>query len=177
MLFPHPKDFTPVCTTELGEVAKIKPEFDRRGVKIIGLSVDGLDEHNGWIGDIQETQGVILNFPLIADSDRTVSNLYDMIHPRGECSDSAPLTLPEIEQWRPKGSHRFFERGRARLTEGFCETLFFQPLAIEESRAVTVATVAENGDDGVAGTKTPCHLDRGTDINSRRTTEIETFLA
>jgi alkyl hydroperoxide reductase subunit AhpC len=84
VLFSHPKDFTPVCTTELGEVARIKPDFDRRGVKIIGLSVDGLDEHHGWIGDIQETQGVALNFPLIADSDRTVANLYDMIHPNAD---------------------------------------------------------------------------------------------
>lgn len=84
VLFSHPKDFTPVCTTELGEVAKIKPEFDRRGVKVIGLSVDTLEEHNGWIGDIEETQGVALNFPLIADSDRTVSNLYDMIHPNAD---------------------------------------------------------------------------------------------
>ncbi len=84
VLFSHPKDFTPVCTTELGEVARIKPDFDRRGVKIIGLSVDGIDEHRGWIGDIEETQGIALNFPLIADSDRTVSNLYDMIHPNAD---------------------------------------------------------------------------------------------
>ena len=81
VLFSHPKDFTPVCTTELGEVAKLKPEFDRRGVKVIGLSVDGVHDHNAWIDDIWETQGARLNFPLIADSDRTVSDLYDMIHP------------------------------------------------------------------------------------------------
>lgn len=84
VLFSHPKDFTPVCTTELGEVAKLKPEFARRGVKVIGLSVDSIDEHHSWIGDIEETQGVALNFPLIADSDRTVSNLYDMIHPSAD---------------------------------------------------------------------------------------------
>jgi alkyl hydroperoxide reductase subunit AhpC len=86
VLFSHPKDFTPVCTTELGEVAKLKPEFDRRNVKVIGLSVDPLDSHKGWAGDIEETQGAALNFPLIADSDRKVSNLYDMIHP--EASDT-----------------------------------------------------------------------------------------
>lgn len=81
VLFSHPKDFTPVCTTELGMVAKLKPEFDKRNVKVVGLSVDPLADHNAWAGDIEETQGTALNFPLLADSDRTVSNLYDMIHP------------------------------------------------------------------------------------------------
>jgi alkyl hydroperoxide reductase subunit AhpC len=81
VLFSHPKDFTPVCTTELGYVARIKPEFDKRNVKVIGLSVDPLDSHNSWKGDIEETQGDALNFPLIADPDRTVADLYDMIHP------------------------------------------------------------------------------------------------
>ena len=79
VLFSHPKDFTPVCTTELGRVAKLKPEFDKRNVKVIGLSVDPLDSTTGWAGDIEETQGTALNFPLIADSDRKVSDLYDMI--------------------------------------------------------------------------------------------------
>jgi thioredoxin-dependent peroxiredoxin len=81
ILFSHPKDFTPVCTTELGAAARLKPEFDKRNVKVLGLSVDSLDSHNGWVGDIEETQGSALNFPLIADSDRKVSDLYDMIHP------------------------------------------------------------------------------------------------
>ena len=81
ILFSHPKDFTPVCTTELGEVAKLKSEFDKRNVKVIGLSVDPLDSHKGWAGDIEETQGTALNFPLIADPERKVSTLYDMIHP------------------------------------------------------------------------------------------------
>ena len=81
ILFSHPKDFTPVCTTELGAVAKLKGEFDRRGVKVIGLSVDSLASHEGWLKDIEETQGIALNFPLIADEDRKVSNLYNMIHP------------------------------------------------------------------------------------------------
>ncbi len=81
VLFSHPKDFTPVCTTELGAVAKLKPEFDRRGVKVIGLSVDPTGSHEGWSKDIEETQGAALNFPLIADHDRKVSDLYGMIHP------------------------------------------------------------------------------------------------
>ena len=81
VLFSHPKDYTPVCTTELGMAARLKPEFDRRNVKIVGLSVDPLESHAGWAKDIQETQGTALNFPVIADPDRTVADLYDMIHP------------------------------------------------------------------------------------------------
>jgi alkyl hydroperoxide reductase subunit AhpC len=81
VLFSHPKDFTPVCTTELGYVAKIKPEFEKRGVKVIGLSVDPMKDHEGWIKDINETQKTTVNFPMIADPDRKVSVLYDMIHP------------------------------------------------------------------------------------------------
>src|SRR3984893_6574003 len=81
VLFSHPKDYTPVCTTELGRVAALKPEFDKRNVKVIGLSVDPLDSHKGWAKDIEETQGTALNFPLIADPDRKVAELYDMIHP------------------------------------------------------------------------------------------------
>ncbi len=81
VLFSHPKDFTPVCTTELGECARIKPEFDKRNVKMIGLSVDPSDAHERWAADIEETQGTAPNFPLIADADRKVADLYDMVHP------------------------------------------------------------------------------------------------
>jgi alkyl hydroperoxide reductase subunit AhpC len=81
VLFSHPKDFTPVCTTELGAVAKLKPEFDKRGVKVLGLSVDPTDNHAKWADDIEETQGQKLNFPLIADHDKKVADLYGMIHP------------------------------------------------------------------------------------------------
>lgn len=85
ILFSHPKDFTPVCTTELGAVAKLKPDFEKRGVKVVGLSVDSVQSHERWAGDIEETQGIALNFPLIGDEDQKVSRLYDMIHP--EVSD------------------------------------------------------------------------------------------
>lgn len=81
VLFSHPKDFTPVCTTELGAVAALKPEFERRGVKVIGLSVDPVDSHRRWERDIREVTGQRVNFPMIADPERTVSGLYDMIHP------------------------------------------------------------------------------------------------
>ncbi|HEY8401628.1 MAG TPA: peroxiredoxin [Cytophagaceae bacterium] len=81
ILFSHPKDFTPVCTTELGLAAKLKPEFDKRNVKIIAVSVDPLVDHKNWINDINETQNCTVNYPLIADPERKVAILYDMIHP------------------------------------------------------------------------------------------------
>ena len=84
VLFSHPADFTPVCTTELGTVARLKPEFDKRNVKVLGLSVDPLSDHEAWSKDIEETQGTALNFPLLADADRSVSELYGMIPPSAE---------------------------------------------------------------------------------------------
>lgn len=84
VLFSHPKNFTPVCTTELGYTAKLKPEFDKRGVKVLGLSVDKLEDHAGWGRDIEETQGTALNFPLLADTEGKVARLYDMIHPNAD---------------------------------------------------------------------------------------------
>lgn len=84
ILFSHPADFTPVCTTELGYMARLKPEFEKRNCKIIGLSVDPLDDHLRWSEDIAETQGHAPNYPLIADADRSVAELYDMIHPKAD---------------------------------------------------------------------------------------------
>lgn len=84
VLFSHPKDFTPVCTTELGETARLKPEFDKRNVKPIGLSVDTLENHEGWNADIAETQGMAPNFPVISDADKKVSSLYGMVHPEAD---------------------------------------------------------------------------------------------
>jgi alkyl hydroperoxide reductase subunit AhpC len=81
ILFSHPADYTPVCTTELGTVAKLKEEFDKRNVKVIALSIDPLASHQGWVKDINETQHTVVNFPIIADPDFTVANLYDMVHP------------------------------------------------------------------------------------------------
>jgi len=84
VFFSHPADYTPVCTTELGEVAKLKGEFAKRNAKVIALSVDDVDSHQGWIGDIDETQGTAVNYPIIADADNKVSNLYGMIHPNAD---------------------------------------------------------------------------------------------
>lgn len=86
ILFSHPKDYTPVCTTELGYTARLKPEFDRRGVKVIGLSVDTLDRHEGWNADIEEVGGTAVNFPMISDPDRAVATLYGMIHPEADAA-------------------------------------------------------------------------------------------
>ncbi len=84
VLFSHPADYTPVCTTELGTVAKYKSEFDKRNTKVVALSVDGLDSHKGWINDINETQHTEVNFPIIADEDHKVAELYDMLHPNAD---------------------------------------------------------------------------------------------
>jgi alkyl hydroperoxide reductase subunit AhpC len=86
VLFSHPRDFTPVCTTELAAVSRLKPEWEKRNVKPIGLSVDSTENHGAWARDIEETQGQALNFPVIADKDRTVSNLYGMVHPDADPS-------------------------------------------------------------------------------------------
>ena len=84
VLFSHPRDYTPVCTTELGAVAALKAEFDARNVKVVGLSIDTLDDHRGWAGDIEKVTGHALNFPLVADPDRRVAHAYDMIHPSAD---------------------------------------------------------------------------------------------
>lgn len=94
VLFSHPADFTPVCTTELGMVAKLKGEFDKRNVKAIALSVDSVESHQGWAGDIEETQGTALNYPILADSDKKVSELYDMIHPNS--ATGSTLTVRSV---------------------------------------------------------------------------------
>jgi alkyl hydroperoxide reductase subunit AhpC len=99
VLFSHPKDFTPVCTTELGYMAKIKPEFDKRGVKIIGLSVDPVDKHGQWANDIKETQGFAPNYPMIADTDYNVSKLYGML-PATVSGDPAKRTAADNQTVR-----------------------------------------------------------------------------
>ncbi len=96
VLFSHPKDFTPVCTTELGAVARLKPEFDKRGVKVIGLSVDPVDRHASWAKDIEETQGTAPNFPIIGDTDLAVSKLYDLLP--AAAGDSAEGRTPADNQ-------------------------------------------------------------------------------
>ena len=92
ILFSHPADYTPVCTTELGKTSQLKPEFDKRNTKVLALSVDGIENHKGWISDINETQNTEVEFPIIADQDKKVSELYDFIHPNA----SATLTVRSL---------------------------------------------------------------------------------
>jgi alkyl hydroperoxide reductase subunit AhpC len=119
VLFSHPKDFTPVCTTELGTVAKLKAEFDKRNVKVIAVSVDDVDSHRRWIGDIEETQKTKMNFPILGDADRKVSKLYEMIHP--EANDT--LTVRSVFVIDPKKKVRLILTYPASTGRNFDEIL------------------------------------------------------
>lgn len=119
ILFSHPKDFTPVCTTELGLAAKYKPEFDKRNVKMLAVSVDDVDSHKRWIKDIEETQKVTMNFPILADADRKVAKLYDMIHP--EANDT--LTVRSVFIVDPKHKLRLVITYPASTGRNFDELL------------------------------------------------------
>jgi alkyl hydroperoxide reductase subunit AhpC len=144
VLFSHPKDFTPVCTTELGYVAKIKPEFDKRGVKVIGLSVDPLDSHKKWEGDIQETQGTAVNFPMIADPDRKVANLYGMIHPNANDT----LTVRSVFVIDPNKKIRLTITYPASTGRNFVEILrVIDSLQLTDSHKVATPVNWKDGED------------------------------
>jgi alkyl hydroperoxide reductase subunit AhpC len=119
VLFSHPKDFTPVCTTELGTVARIKAEFDKRNVKVIAVSVDDVESHKRWIGDIEDTQKTKMNFPILGDADRKVSKLYEMIHP--EANDT--LTVRSVFIIDPKKKVRLMLTYPASTGRNFDEIL------------------------------------------------------
>jgi alkyl hydroperoxide reductase subunit AhpC len=144
VLFSHPKDFTPVCTTELGEAARLKPEFDRRNVKIIGLSVDPADSHSRWADDIEETQGHKLNFPVIADSDRKVSDLYDMIHPNANDT----LTVRSVYVIGPDKKVKLMITYPASTGRNFDEILrVIDSLQLTSSYSVATPVNWKDGDD------------------------------
>jgi len=144
VLFSHPKDFTPVCTTELGEVARLKPEFDKRNVKVIGLSVDDLESHQGWVGDIAETQGHALNYPLIADADRSVSLAYGMIHPNA--SDS--FTVRSVYVIDPNRKVRLIITYPASTGRNFEEILrVIDSLQLTDTHSVATPANWKHGDD------------------------------
>jgi thioredoxin-dependent peroxiredoxin len=146
VLFSHPKDFTPVCTTELGRASRLKPEFEKRGVKLVGLSVDDLDSHNRWKGDIAETQGTALNFPLLADADRKVSKLYDMIHP--EANDT--LTVRSVFIVDPNKKIRTIITYPASTGRNFDELLrVVDSLQLTDSHKVATPADWKDGDDVV----------------------------
>ena len=146
VLFSHPADFTPVCTTELGRVAKLKGEFDKRNVKVIALSVDPLDSHKGWVGDIEETQGTKVNFPILADADRKVAKLYDMIHP--EASDT--LTVRSVFVIDPKKKIRLIITYPASAGRNFDEILrVIDSLQLTDSHSVATPVDWKDGQDVV----------------------------
>jgi len=146
VLFSHPKDFTPVCTTELGRASRLKPEFEKRGAKLVGLSVDDLDSHNRWKGDIAETQGTPLNFPLLADADRKVSKLYDMIHP--EANDT--LTVRSVFIIDPNKKIRTIITYPASTGRNFDELLrVIDSLQLTDNHKVATPADWKDGDDVV----------------------------
>lgn len=144
VLFSHPKNFTPVCTTELGQVARLKPEFDRRDVKVIGLSVDPLSAHEVWAQDIAETQGYAPNFPLIADPDRTVADLYDMVHPNA----SDTMTVRSVFVVGPDKKLKLSLTYPASAGRNFDEILrVIDSLQLTAQYSVATPANWQNGDD------------------------------
>ena len=146
VLFSHPADFTPVCTTELGRVAKLKGEFDKRNVKVIALSVDTAEHHKGWIGDIEETQATKMNFPILSDADRKVSMLYDMIHP--EADNTA--TVRSVFVIDPKKKIRLIITYPASTGRNFDEILrVIDSLQLTEYHSVATPVDWKDGQDVV----------------------------
>jgi len=144
VLFSHPKDFTPVCTTELGLTAKLKDEFDRRNVKVLAVSVDPLESHRGWVGDIEETQGTAVNFPILADPDRKVANLYDMIHPNA----SDTLTVRSVFIVDPRKKVRLILTYPASTGRNFTEILrVIDSLQLTDRHSVATPANWEQGGD------------------------------
>ena len=148
VLFSHPKDYTPVCTTELGMAAKMKPEFDKRNVKVIGLSVDPVESHLDWEKDIEETQGCAVNFPMIADADRKVSDLYDMIHPNANDT----FTVRSVFVIGPDKKVKLTLTYPASTGRNFAELLrVIDSLQLVSTYAVATPVNWENGDDVIIG--------------------------
>jgi alkyl hydroperoxide reductase subunit AhpC len=144
VLFSHPKDFTPVCTTELGYMASIKPEFDKRNVKILAVSVDPLDSHADWAKDIEETQGTAPNYPLIGDSDRTVADLYGMIHPNANDT----LTVRSVFVIDPNNKIRLMITYPASTGRNFDEILrVIDSLQLTDKYKVATPVNWTDGDD------------------------------
>lgn len=146
ILFSHPADYTPVCTTELGFTAKLKDEFEKCGVKAIALSVDDVESHHGWIKDINETQGTTVNFPIIADQDRKVSELYDFIHPNA----SETLTVRSLVIIDPNKKVRLIITYPASTGRNFHEVLrVVDSLQLTDNHKVATPANWQHGDDVV----------------------------
>ncbi|WP_341225535.1 peroxiredoxin [uncultured Arcticibacterium sp.] len=146
MLFSHPADFTPVCTTELGKTALLKGEFEKKNVKVLAVSVDGLDSHNKWIPDIEEVSNVKMNFPIIADENRQVAELYDMIHPNA----SAKATVRSVFIIGPDKKIKLTLTYPASTGRNFTELLrVIDSLQLTDNHSVATPADWKDGDDAI----------------------------
>ncbi|MBD2081002.1 peroxiredoxin [Leptolyngbya sp. FACHB-17] len=173
VLFSHPADYTPVCTTELGEVAKRKPEFDQRNVKVIALSVDDAESHQGWIGDINETQSCNVNYPILADKDKKVSELYDMIHPNS--STGSTLTVRSVFIIDNNKKLRLTLTYPASTGRNFDELLrVIDSLQLTDNYSVATPANWQDGDDCVVVPSIP--TDQAREKFPKGVTEVKPYL-
>lgn len=171
ILFSHPADYTPVCTTELGYTSKLKSEFDKRGTKVIALSVDGVEDHQNWIKDINETQNTDVQFPIIADKDRRISELYDFIHPNA----SATATVRSLLIIDPDKKVRLIITYPASTGRNFNEILrVLNSLQLVDSHKVATPVNWENGEDVIV--PPAISTDDARKIFPKGVTEIKPYL-
>ncbi len=171
ILFSHPADFTPVCTTELGTAAKFKAEFDKRNVKMMALSVDGADSHNEWIKDINETQNTVVNFPIVADEHRAVANLYDMIHPNADDT----LTVRSVFIIGPDKTVKLILTYPASTGRNFYELLrVIDSLQLTAYHKVATPANWNNGEDVVVSPAIP--TEEAKEIFTKGVEEIKPYL-
>lgn len=171
ILFSHPADFTPVCTTELGTASKFKAEFDKRNVKMLALSVDGKASHNEWIKDINETQNTTVNFPIIADEDKKVSSLYDMIHPNADNN----LTVRSVYIIAPDKTVKLIITYPASTGRNFHELLrVVDSLQLTAYHKVATPANWNHGEDVVVSTAIP--TDEARDMFTKGVEEIKPYL-
>ena len=171
VFFSHPADYTPVCTTELGSVAKLKPEFDKRGVKVIALSVDDEKSHQGWINDINETQDTIVNYPIVADADNSVSNLYGMIHPDA----NAKVTVRTVFVIDPQKKLRLTLTYPPSTGRNFQEILrVIDSLQLTDNYSVATPVDWQDGEDVVVSPSIP--TEKAKQKFPKGVTEIKSYL-
>lgn len=171
ILFSHPADFTPVCTTELGTAAKFKEEFDKRNVKMIALSVDPLDSHHEWIKDINETQNTVVNFPIVADEDRKVAELYDMIHPKAD----EKFTVRSVFIVAPDKTIKLMLTYPASTGRNFYELLrVIDSLQLTAYHKVATPANWQNGEKVVVSPSIP--TDEAKEMFEKGVEEIKTYL-
>lgn len=171
ILFSHPKDFTPVCTTELGMAAKLKDEFDKRNVKMIAVSVDSVDDHNKWVGDINETQCTTVNYPIIGDQDHKVANLYDMIHPNANNT----LTVRSVFIIDPNKKIRLILTYPASTGRNFDELLrVIDSLQLTDNYKVATGVNWKDGDDCIV--VPALSNDEAAELFPKGFTEIKPYL-